>query len=242
MDKHYGKNELVEYADRREELWVLFTDTLKEIKTFNELWIIGDIVNGPSSGIAKRDNLENAMERQILYARDILDWMKKEFGRNWKALVVEGTEWHVGEGAAEASIAESLNTTATKGKILERHGLYFDVKHKIGGSNRPHLNGNALIQEYDAAVANANQHGTKIPDVIIRAHRHLWSHREGTCCRNGMKLPWHALILPSLQAWGSDYGKKVTGSLFPDIGFVHIDIVDRKTMVFPHLFHIRSQV
>jgi hypothetical protein len=243
MERDYGKNELVPYQNRRQELWDKFTEGMREVSPFNELWLIGDAVNGPGNGAAKRDNLVNVIEQQVVIATDILDWVMCECKWNGEILICEGTEWHVSDGRSENDIAKYLGKRATKGKIITRRGIKFDVKHFVSGSNKPQNFGNSLGAEYHAAVANASHHGTPTPDVIIRAHRHLWARRDGYRVLNGKIRPWYAIGLPALQCWGSDYAKKVSGGLFPDIGFVEIIIEPNgKLNIEPHLFFIKSQV
>lgn len=242
MEMDYSKSELLPYQDRREELWKMFTITMKEIGQFEELWVLGDIINGPVNGISKRDNLNNVTEQQTLMALDIFEWIREECNADHGVVIVEGTEWHVGDGGAENDIANYFGTRSTKGTVITVGGVNIDIKHKIGGSNRPHLHGNMIVAEYEAAVSNANHHGTKIPDLLIRAHRHLYDYKEGVCLRNGAMRKWAGMILPSLQAWGSDYGKRVCASLFPDVGFVHVDITGEDFTVVPHIFHLKSQV
>ena len=243
MGKDYGKNELIPYQDRREELWFHFTTRLLNYCVdADELWVVGDVINGPFRGEAKRDNLNNVIDQQCAMAVDIFDWICKHTHIG-KFLIVEGTEWHVGDGSAERGIAARIGAQATKGKIIDRGGVLIDVKHGVGGSNRPHLHGNALLAEYEAAVSNANRHGTKIPDIIMRAHRHVFDKREGICIRNGQKTAWVGMILPSLQAWGSDYAKKVHASTYPDIGFAVIDVKgDRGFDISTYIFNMRSQL
>lgn len=241
MEMDCGKSELVPYQERRTELWNMFTSTMKKLHVADEMWVLGDVINGPGSRVAKRDNLNNVLEQQCTMAEYIFDWIRQHTTIE-KFLIVEGTEWHVGDGEMERSLAGRIGAAVTKGKIVTRAGVAFDIRHAIGGSNRPHLHGNALVQEYDAAVANANRHGTAIPNVIIRAHRHVFDKHESVCYRDGQMQMWTGIILPSLQAWGSDYAKKVSGSLFPDVGFVCIDVYEGKWEVTPYLFHLKSQV
>ena len=242
MDMDCGKSELVPYQDRREELWNIFTRVMLDNAEADELWVVGDVINGPHRGEAKRDNLNNVIDQQCVMATYIFDWIRDHTKIN-KFLIVEGTEWHVGDGTAERGIAQRVGAVATKGKIVERHGMFIDVKHGIGGSNRPHLHGNSLLAEYEAAVSNANRHGTKIPDVIIRAHRHVFDKREGICMRNGNKAFWVGVILPALQTWGSDYAKRVHASTFPDVGLVVLEVGRGEGIrISSNIFNLRSQL
>ena len=242
MNMDYGKSELIPYQDRRQELWDQFTKVMLDYVYADEMWVVGDVINGPFKGEAKRDNLNNVIDQQCAMAAHIFDWVRNHTDIS-KFMIVEGTEWHVGDGSAERGIASRVGAVATKGKIIERDGYYIDVKHGIGGSNRPHLHGNMLLAEYEAAVSNANRHGTKIPDLIIRAHRHVYDKREGICMKGDLKAFWVGVILPAMQAWGSDYAKRVNASTFPDVGLVVVDLKRGEEMtVESHIFNLRSQL
>lgn len=250
-DRRYGQSELIAYEERRLELWHCFSNAMLELGYLDELWVVGDMVNGPIDGRARRDNLVQMIDQQEMMAIDILEWiqanMKTGSGKRWdlsSTVIVEGTEWHCGDGTPEHRIAGIVGATATKGKIFYRNGFAFDIKHYVGGSHRAHLLGNSLVQEYMAAVANHNQHGTPVPDVVIRAHRHTWVRRDGVALRDGVKVPWSAIMLPALEAWGSDFAKRLSANVYPDVGFVCVDILGGTTptlSITPHLFHLTTQ-
>lgn len=93
--------------------------------------------------------------------------------------VIRGTEFHGGIGEQDTeAMAEMINAERelstgqfSRWELWLKHGLLFHFAHHIAVSGSPI----ALANELRLAKLNSVDHGTPIPDVIVRSHVHAFN-------------------------------------------------------------------
>lgn len=206
------------HRTRRKELWKCFEKEIKRLQPIDVVIADGDLVHGPSKTTARNEEiLINELDNQA----DVVKIIFKDYIKAPKGVLTMGTNWHVGDNArpVEQRIAESLGYEFHK--ILEEYavaGKRFHVKHKIGGSNDGRTLGNMLSKEYEHVLRNHERHGvpTNMPDVLLRAHRHVFHFR-------GNEM-YASFILPCLQTWGGNVASELTSVEYPTVGIMWFDI------------------
>jgi hypothetical protein len=204
------------HKDRREELKTLFWGTIDSLGKIDHCISVGDSIHGPSKGTLNDEALVNEPANQA----DLAVQLFKDIGAD-SGLLVHGTPWHVGDTARpiEHDIADAIGYEFHK--IAEQHefsNLIFHVKHKIGGSNSPRTIGNALVNEYEAILANHARYEVPniLPNIILRGHRHVYANRGNE--------QWQGFILPCLQTWGGNIAVQMTATYYPTVGLMFFDI------------------
>lgn len=204
------------HSARRLELKTRFWDTVDMLRPIHHVIGVGDVVHGPTKHQITDEILVNEPGNQAELVVDILNKIGAESG-----LLVHGTPWHVGDSVVpiEKEIADDVGYEFHK--IAEQHevnNLTFHVKHKIGGSNSPRTIGNTLINEHEAILQNHARYDVpnRLPDVILRGHRHVFHNRGDE--------RWQGFILPCLQAWGGNIAVQMTATYYPTIGLMWFDI------------------
>jgi len=93
---------------------------------------------------------------------------------------VKGTEVHVGKnGDSEERIAKTLGAVQNEiGEYasyqwrIDVDGMLFQFAHHIGTTSSAAYESSAPMRELIAALVEAAQWGQKLPDVLVRSHRH----------------------------------------------------------------------
>jgi hypothetical protein len=178
----------------------------------------GDLIDGNHHGtkeiwsVNEADHMEAAVE--VMAPLSLLAH---------SVYVTEGTESHTKN--AEHAVAKMLlgrgaNVICPKGKgawdslALSIAGAIVEIDHHMPTSMRSYLEASALSIMLGDIRNQRSRAGARVPDVIIRSHRHRFGLYE-----DGYGM---ALALPAWQAL-TRFGRKVVPGAMPQVGVVILD-------------------
>lgn len=149
------------------------------------LIINGDLIDGDHHGTKEIVSKEVGVHCQIA-----VDCFKPLAAAAAHTFVVEGTNSHTGNkersiGAALGAVCDPRGAASWKELPLEIHGCYGIVRHHLGATARPYLEGSQLSINIGVEIQEAARHGDRIPKWFARAHRH----------RHGKFEDGHALMV-----------------------------------------------
>lgn len=139
------------------------------------LVINGDLVDGNHHNTVSLSS--NNVEVQEAEAVKVLAPIAKQFDLVY---VIRGTEAHTQPGAqSDERIAKAIGAVRDDAGQYSRwqlwldcDGVVFNIAHHIGTTSSAAYESSAVNREMTAAIVEAGQWGQRIPDVIIRSHRH----------------------------------------------------------------------
>jgi hypothetical protein len=138
----------------------------------------GDLVDGDHHGTVSI--VTNNIEVQEDAAIQLLRPAAKGFDQVY---VVRGTEAHTQPGAQSderiakgigAALDESTGQYSRWQLWLDVDGVVFNVAHHIGTTSSAAYESSAVMREMVAALVEAGQWEQRLPDVLIRSHRHRY--------------------------------------------------------------------
>lgn len=157
-----------------ENFWGKFVPHLIEGSSKTIIVINGDIIDG--SHHETINIISNSIPYQEFAAIQVLKKLNKYDG----IYIIRGTEAHAGKGCA----SEELIARAIGAEILE-NGQYsdyqinlrvdnvlFNFAHHIGVTSSSAYETSAPMRELIASLVESAQWGRKIPNVVVRSHRH----------------------------------------------------------------------
>jgi hypothetical protein len=161
------------------ECWTHFFKTeferiCKKVKK-TVLVVNGDLVDG------SHHNTINLMTNSIqCQERAAADLLKEVAGKFSRVYVVRGTEAHVQPGAqSDERIGELIGAEKDEGGDYSRwqlwldgSGVLFQFAHHIGTTSSAAYESSAPMRELVAGLVEAAQWGSKLPQVMVRSHRH----------------------------------------------------------------------
>lgn len=159
-------------------------------------------------------------------------------------LLITGTDVHVGiEGDLEKEVHKVLNGAypdkmlgVYNRKVLKVNNVYIHVAHHIGGSYRPYTQGTPLAVELNImndAYARAKM---IVPDIIVRAHSHIYRKFE---LDNQLVITLPAWTAINQYAVNRIPGAR-TNPIKATIGGVLIQIEDDKWQVQEYIHKIKD--
>lgn len=159
--------------------WCKFTQHVDGLQADKKVLVVnGDLVDGDHHGTVSI--VTNNIEVQEAAAIDLL----KPAAKGYDAVyVVRGTEAHTQPGAqSDERIARGIGAVqdATTGQFsrwqlwLDVDGIVFNVAHHIGTTSSAAYESSAVMREMVAALVEAGQWEQRLPDVVIRSHRHRY--------------------------------------------------------------------
>lgn len=158
--------------------------------------------------------------------------------------VVRGTEAHTGgSGELEEAAAEALDATRYPEDSLTRscwfvklllQGVLIDACHHGRMGNLAHTRANALGGLVESVIDQYIRDGeSKMPDLILRAHRHLWADSGTNYVARAVQLPcWQ---LPT------SHTHKVAPRMRADYGAAFITITDGQIAIEPVLYRPKAE-
>lgn len=187
--------------------WLEFRDEWIPSVTKGEPFVVvcnGDALNGaPHESIG---HIDKAWTIQI----DIAEQIIKDLLKNKNCVGyyhIAGTEAHVGKsGEYEELLAKRLGAIPDKTGRHARYELYLEIRrgkckrllhyaHHIGSASRAAYETSAVMAELAETFVDSARWGLRVPDAIIRAHRHRYIKVEiPTSNNSGL-----ALTLPCWQ-------------------------------------------
>lgn len=126
------------------EMWIFYERTLAALQPIDALLVLGDCIDGPGDRFGGVEQLTTDHEEQCAMAATAIREAKAA-----KVVMVHGTPYHVGHKgeAYERHIAHEVGATIGGHEWAEAHGVVFDLKHKVGGSQIEHGRHTAIARE-----------------------------------------------------------------------------------------------
>lgn len=212
------------------EMWRFYSKTLASLQPVHGLLIPGDCIDGKGRRSGGTEQLTQDFEEQCAMAVAAI-----QEARAKRIVMVHGTPYHVGpEGEAyERVIAREVGATIGGHEWAECHGVVFDMKHKVGGSQVPHGRFTAIAKERLWNILWQERELAPRADIILRGHVHY-------CVHCGEPGSWLALTMPALQGPGSKFGvEQCSGTVH--FGLLSFDIYpDGRYIWQAHLLPVRA--
>ncbi len=204
------ENYLSKWANTQKECWDWYVSTVTKLKLDIAIWV-GDLIDGTGRKSGGTELITSDRNAQCDMALTCIRKAGAKINR-----IVRGTPYHTGEQEdMENMIASLLDCKIGDHEWYDINGVVFDVKHFISGSSIPHGRLTAVKRAQMWNKLWALKGHQPEADVIIRAHVHYYQ-----CAEDSEGV---AMILPSLQGYGSKFGaKQCEGTI--DFGMVHFDV------------------
>lgn len=162
--------------------WLEFWNEWIPLVTKKEPYIVvcnGDLIDGVhhesvtqiTHNLADQKKIAMAIMKPILNKKNCEDFF-----------LIRGTEAHVGKSAQEEeTLGEMLNAHPTKEKQYSRWELWLEFgknknmchfTHHVGTTHSAAYESTGVYKEFVEACTEAGRWGRKIPQIVIRSHRH----------------------------------------------------------------------
>lgn len=210
----------------RRELWAVFLDWLKKYGPYDNIFLLGDLIDGSGIRSGGSELITTDRLQQVEIAVRCIESIPLKKGG--KRFIVRGTPYHVGECEEfEDVIADKLAQCRVEDHgYFDIDGCMLDMKHHVGSSSIPHGRSTPVKRDYMWSTQWAIEHGFPIPNVLIRGHVHYYDSTGGPS--------WTGCTLPALCGLGSRFGKKRCSGVV-HFGYVDLDIVDGVPSITPHI-------
>lgn len=206
-----------------QDMWA-YVHKYRDDRPFSVI-VNGDVIDGFHHGtkeIWSHDESEHGIAAYFVL-RDALQDAHKVF-------FVEGTESHTKD--YEHAIAVRLDSEL-KNVVgcfptldLEMNGSFIRADHHISTTTRAYLETSALGPTLNNERINRSRHGSRIPDIVFRAHRHrfgLFDDGYGMIC---VTPPWQGL---------TRFGRRVVPDAMLQVGSVIVDWKSGKPQINKYL-------
>lgn len=213
----------------QEEMWKFYEATLAALQPIDALLVLGDCIDGAGAKSGGTEELTTDHEEQCGMAATCIREAKAK-----TIVMVHGTPYHVGRGgeAHERQIAIEVGATIGGHEWAEAHGVVFDLKHKVGGSQIEHGRHTAIARE---RLANLLWHDRELApraNILLRGHVHYHAGAFGP--------GWVGMTMPALQGPGSKFGVEQCSGLV-HFGLLSFDIQPTGDFQWhAHLLPVRS--
>ena len=226
--------------DELGRVWEIFFANTKKVKNICKrvLVINGDSIEGchHNTVALATNNLqsqENGAVALLLPKVALFD----------EVFVTRGTEAHVQIGAqSEERVAKAIGAKPDENGNYARWQLWMDVKgvvfnvaHHIGTTSSAAYESSAPMREMVAALVEAGQWDQKMPDVLVRSHRH----RFIVIGLPSAKGRIQAVVTPSWQL-RTPFVERIDRMRMPHIGGVNFVVDEGHCSVQEHLFPLRA--
>jgi len=235
---HYTPSRFVQEMHRVWELfWKFNAEQCKGIKN-RSLVINGDLVDGVHHNTVAVATSNIMLQEDA--AGDILKPICKNFDR---VFVTRGTEAHVGQSAqSDERIAKEIKAEIDQdtGKYsrwqlwLDVDDVVFNIAHHIGVTSSAAYESSAVMREMVAALVEAGQWGQKLPDVIVRSHRHRYI-MLGIPSAKGLI---QAVVTPGWQL-RSPYVERIDRMRLPHVGGVIFIVENNRCQVIEKIYPMK---
>lgn len=211
------------------EMWNFYESTLRALQPIDALLVLGDCIDGKGARSGGTEQITTDMREQRRIAATCIGVAKAA-----QIVMVYGTPYHVGpEGEDyEKDLADDLGATIGGHEWAEAHGVVFDLKHKVGGSQVPHGRHTAIARERLWNVLWHERELAPKANIVLRGHVHYFNYCGGA--------DWLGITMPALQGPGSKYGvRQCSGTVH--FGLVSFDIQPDGSYTWqPHLLPVRA--
>lgn len=220
--------------------WNLFLKFSGEIGGDKRILVInGDLVDGAHHNTVALAT--NNIEVQEAEAVAILKAAASAFD---EVFVVRGTEAHTQPGAqSDERIAKAIGceVDVLTGQFsrwqlwLDVDGVVMNIAHHIGTTSSAAYESSAVMREMVAALVEAGQWGQKLPDVIVRSHRHRFIEVSIPSARGRIR----AVVTPSWQL-RTPYVERLDRMRMPHIGGVVFSVEEKQCQVYEKIYPMKN--
>jgi hypothetical protein len=236
-----GKYQPSKYQKELLKAFNKFFDFASQVSSEAErkiLVINGDLVDGNHHNTVSLAS--NNVEVQEADAIKLLMPQANKFDRVY---VVRGTEAHTQPGAqSDERIAKALaaipddNGQSSRWQLwLDVDGVVFNIAHHIGTTSSAAYESSAVMREMVAALVEAGQWGQRLPDVLIRSHRHRFIEVSIPSARGRII----AAVTPGWQL-RTPFVERIDRMRMPHIGGVVCRVEDKRCQVLEKIYPIRN--
>jgi len=220
--------------------WIKFIQHVDKLPADKKVLVVnGDLVDGDHHGTVSI--VTNNIEVQEEAAIQLLKPAAKNFDA---AYVVRGTEAHTQPGAQSderiakgigASLDESTGQYSRWQLWLDVDGVVFNVAHHIGTTSSAAYESSAVMREMVAALVEAGQWEQRLPDVLIRSHRHRYIKVAIPSARGEIQ----AAVTPGWQL-KTPFVEKMDRMRVPNIGGLVCTVEDGKCHIEPKIYPLKK--
>ena len=200
--------------------------------------INGDLIDG-----YHHNTVAVATNNVMIQEQTAIEFLKPVAADYDKTYVVRGTEAHVGKSAqSDEAIARALNCevdpdTGAHSRWqcwMDVDGLVFNIAHHVGTTSSAAYESSAVMREMVAALVEAGQWEQRLPDVLIRSHRH----RYIKIAIPSKKGEIQAAVTPGWQL-RTPYIERLDRMRMPHIGGLVIKVEDGRCEITPKIYPMR---
>lgn len=220
--------------------WGSFFEDAKKISARKRVLVVnGDCIDGfhHNTVAVATNNIEVQERAAVELIKPILSGYKQLY-------YVRGTEAHVGQGGqSEERVAKSLGAevhpdTGNHSAFqwwLEADGYLVNIAHHISTTSSAAYESSAVMREMTAALVEAGQWRQKLPDILVRSHRHRFI-EVSIPSEQGRIV---ALVTPGWQL-KTPFVERIDRMRLPHIGGVHLIIKDGLCHVKEKIFGFQN--
>ena len=200
----YQETKATSFGKLQREMWKHYLRMCADYGGADVMLFGGDAIDGKGYRSGGTELITTDRLEQAKMAADVIAKMKpKQIG------MVHGTPYHSGASEDfEYAVAKRLQdkygipTRLHSWLYIKVEGVVFQIRHKVGGTSRPHTAHTSPAGEALGVKMWEGTHGDwPKADIIVRAHRHKagrsWTSELGD-----------AVVLPALQAAHTKYGAR----------------------------------
>lgn len=217
--------------------FIEYSQHLGESADTRTLVINGDTIDGFHHNTVAL--VTNNIQVQEGAAIELLKNIAKEYDQ---VFVVRGTEAHVQSGAqAEERIAAAIGATPNEDQAswwqlwLDVDGVIFNIAHHISTTSSAAYESSAVMREMTAALVEAGQWGQKLPDVIIRSHRHRYIKVAIPSIRGEIQ----AVVTPAWQL-RTPFIERIDRMRMPHIGGIVCVVENEQCQIYGKIYPFKN--
>lgn len=216
--------------------WNTMKEDNKKIKAKKRVLIVnGDVVDGVHHNTVALAT--NNIQTQESAAVQLLTGLASSYD---KVFMTRGTEAHVGSsGQSEERVAKAVG--AEKHPDTGNHaswqwwfdvdGFVLNVAHHIGTTSSAAYESSAVMREMVAALVEAGQWEQRMPDILVRSHRHRYIELAIPSSKGKII----ALVTPGWQL-RTPFVERIDRMRLPHIGCINLLFKDNSCQVKEKIF------
>jgi len=198
----YQETKSTSFGKLQRELWRHYKRMCVDYSDSDVMLFSGDAIDGKGFRSGGTELITSDRLEQAKMAADVIAEMKpKQIG------MVHGTPYHTGvDEDFEYVVAKRLQdkygipTRLHSWLYIKVEGIVFHMRHKVGGSSRPHTAHSAPAGEaLGVKMWEGEYHDWPQTDITVRGHRHKAS-------RSWTTELGDVIVLPALQAAHTKFG------------------------------------
>ena len=226
--------------DELGRVWEIFFDDIRKIKQISKRVLV---INGDSVDGFHHNTVALATNNLMIQEKAAVALLLPKVAMFDEVFVTRGTEAHVQSGAqSEERVARAINAKPDENGNYARWQLWMDVKgmvfnvaHHIGTTSSAAYESSAVMREMVAALVEAGQWEQKLPDVLVRSHRHRFIVIGIPSAKGRIQ----AVVTPSWQL-RTPYVERIDRMRMPHIGGVNFIVDEGHCSVQEHLFPLKA--